>query len=156
MIRPPQRHAWRRFEQLATGELYLVLRLRCQVFVVEQRCAYLDIDGTDPAADHLLAWDADDELAGYLRVFAPDASDAVACLGRIVTSPQHRGTGLGRWLIEEALGFVARRYGDVTVELSAQAHLERFYEKFGFARSAENHFEDGIPHCRMRRMVSRA
>jgi ElaA protein len=156
MIRPPHRHAWRSFEQLTTRELYQFLRLRCQIFVVEQRSAYLDIDGADQTADHLLAWDADDNLSGYLRVFAPGASDDVARMGRIVTSPRHRGTGLGHWLMQEALGFVARRYGDVTVELSAQAHLEQFYSKFGFGRSSKTYLEDGIPHCEMRRVVSRA
>jgi ElaA protein len=155
MIRPPQRHAWRSFHQLTTSELYLLLRLRCQVFVVEQQCAYLDIDGTDQTADHLLAWDIDDDLSGYLRVFAPNVFDAVARVGRLATSSRHRGTGLGHWLMEEALGFVARQYGDVTIELSAQAYLERFYSKFGFVRSSENYLEDGIPHCKMQRMVSR-
>jgi ElaA protein len=155
MIRPPSRHAWRSFRQLTTHELYLVLRLRCQVFVVEQQCAYLDIDGSDQMADHLLAWDVDDDLAGYLRVFAPSASDTVARIGRIATSPRHRGTGLGRWLVEEALGFVAQRYAAVVVELSAQAHLEPFYSKFGFRRSSGNYLEDEIPHCRMQRPLSR-
>jgi ElaA protein len=104
----------------------------------------------------LLARDTDDDLSGYLRVFAPNPSDAVARKGRVATSSRHRGTGLGHWLMEEALGFVGRQYGDVTVELSAQAYLERFYSRFGFGRSSENYLEDGIPHCRMQRMVSRA
>jgi ElaA protein len=129
MIRPPQRHAWRSFQQLTTSELYLLLRLRRQVFVVEQQCAYLDIDGTDQRADHLLAWDTDDDLSGYLRVFVPNPSDAVARIGRVATSSRHRGTGLGHWLMEEALGFVGRQYGDVAVELSTQAYLERFYSR---------------------------
>ena len=68
MITPPQQYAWRGFDQLSTTELYLLLRLRCEVFVVEQRCAYLDIDGRDQEADHLLAWGANDRLSGYLRV----------------------------------------------------------------------------------------
>jgi ElaA protein len=149
--RPPHRHAWRAFHQLTTEELYQLLKLRSQVFVVEQQCAYLDIDGNDQTADHLLAWNADDALVGYLRAFASDKPDAAARIGRVVTSPAHRGTGLGHWLMEEALSFIAQHYGDARVELSAQAHLEQFYARFGFTRSSENYLEDGIPHCRMQR-----
>jgi len=111
MITPPQQYAWRGFDQLSTTELYLLLRLRCEVFVVEQRCAYLDIDGRDQEADHLLAWGANDRLSGYLRVFAPGKVDASAQIGRIVTSSEGRGAGLGRWMVKEALGFIAKRHG---------------------------------------------
>jgi ElaA protein len=151
--RPPHRHAWHSFQELTTGELYQLLRLRSQVFVVEQNCAYLDIDGNDHAAHHLLAWDADCALTGYLRVFAPDHQNAAARIGRVVTSRAHRGTGLGHWLMGEALIFIAQRYGEVEVELSAQAHLEQFYARFGFARTSENYIEDGIPHCKMQRGI---
>ena len=152
---PPERHAWRSFYQLTTGELYEILRLRSKVFVVEQQCAYLDIDGNDQRADHLLAWDAADALSGYLRAFAPDNPDAAARIGRVVTSPEHRGAGLGHWLMQEALSFIAQRYGRAKVELSAQAHLEQFYAGFGFTRTSENYLEDGIPHCRMQRQPFR-
>ena len=152
-MRSPQRHDWRSFQQLSTSELYQLLRLRCQVFVVEQQCAYQDVDGNDERADHLLAWNADDRLCGYLRAFAPGKTDAVARIGRVVTAPAHRGTGLGHWLMEEALRYIAQRYGSAEVELSAQAYLERVYGKFGFVRSSGNYLEDGIPHCDMRRSI---
>ena len=146
-----ERHAWRSFAQLSTAELYALLRLRCEVFVVEQRCAYQDIDGNDPKADHLLAWDSGGSLSGCLRVFVPDAADGCARIGRIVTSPRHRKAGLGRWLVRQALDFVAARYGDAPVEISAQVHLERFYAEFGFVRSSPDYVEDGILHCDMLR-----
>ena len=145
----PQHHAWRSFAQLSTAELYSLLRLRCEVFVVEQHCAYPDIDGRDPEADHLLAWDSDGGLSGYLRVFGPDATDASARIGRIVTSPGDRKAGLGRWLVRQALDFVAARYRDVPIKISAQVYLERFYADFGFERSSPDYFEDGILHCDM-------
>jgi len=145
-------HAWRSFAQLTTAELYSLLRLRCEVFVVEQQCAYPDIDGRDPEADHLLAWDSDRGLSGYLRVFGPDATDASARIGRIVTTPRDRKAGLGRWLIRQGLDFIAARYGDVPVKISAQAHLERFYAEFGFQRSSPDYLEDGILHCDMLRV----
>ena len=148
----PAHHAWRSFAQLTTAELYSLLRLRCEVFVVEQHCAYLEIDGRDPEADHLLAWNSDRDLSGYLRVFGPDATDASARIGRIVTTPRDRKAGLGRWLIRQALDFVAARYGDVSVKISAQVYLERFYADFGFARSSPDYFEDGILHCDMLRL----
>jgi ElaA protein len=145
----PQHHAWRSFAQLSTAELYSLLRLRCEVFVVEQQCAYLDIDGRDPEADHLLAWDSDGCLSGYLRVFGPDATDASARIGRVVTAPGDRKAGLGRWLVRQALDFVTARYGDVPIKISAQVYLERFYADFGFERSSLDYLEDGILHCDM-------
>ena len=145
----PERHIWRSFVQLSAAELYVLLRLRNEVFVVEQQCAYQDIDGQDPLADHLLAWDSHGELSACLRVFAPDTAGGCARIGRIVTSPRHRKLGLGRWLVRQALEFIAARHGDVPVKISAQVYLERFYVSFGFARTSAEYLEDGIPHCDM-------
>lgn len=126
MIKPPQQYAWRSFDQLSGTELYLLLRLRCEVFVVEQRCAYLDVDGRDLEADHLLAWGPNDRLSGYLRVFAPTKVHASAQIGRIVTSPEDRGAGLGRWMMHEALSFIAKRHGGVQVEISVKSIWNTF------------------------------
>jgi ElaA protein len=150
MIASPERRAWRSFAQLSAAELYSLLRLRCEVFVVEQQCAYPDIDGRDPEANHLLAWDSSGRLCACLRVFGPDGTDA-ARIGRVVTSSADRGAGLGRWLMQEALDFVAGRYGDVPIAISAQVYLERFYADFGFMRSSPDYLEDGILHCDMLR-----
>ena len=142
---------WRDFEALAPAELYAMLRLRCDVFIVEQDCAYADIDGKDPQALHLLAYVGPD-LAGCLRVFAPEAGGS-ARIGRVVVAPPGRGTGLGRRLMQAALDEIEVRHGTVrsTVELSAQAHLERFYASLGFVRIGADYLEDNIRHCDMRR-----
>jgi ElaA protein len=144
-----ERFLWRAFEALAVGELYALLRLRADIFVVEQNCVFAEIDGKDEAALHLLAM-AGDRLGGYLRVFPPGAGDA-ARIGRVVVARELRSTGLGRRLMAEALDEIARRMGPVPVELSAQAHLERFYAGFGFVRVSDDYLEDDILHCDMRR-----
>ncbi|GGF08361.1 GNAT family N-acetyltransferase [Aliidongia dinghuensis] len=146
----PERFVWRAFDALGTAELYALLQLRSDVFVVEQNCVFADIDGKDAAALHLLVW-VGDMLGGYLRVFAP--ADA-AKIGRVVVAPAWRSTGLGRRLMAAALDQIAARWGAVPVELSAQAHLERFYSSFGFERTGPDYLEDGILHCDMRRAVT--
>ncbi|MEI9982694.1 MAG: GNAT family N-acetyltransferase [Aliidongia sp.] len=145
----PETLIWRKFEELAPRELYALLKLRCAVFIVEQACAYPDIDGKDPLASHLLCHDGSD-LIGCLRIFAPGAA---ARIGRVVVAPSARGTGLGRRLMLEGLAEIGRRWGDVPVDLSAQAHLERFYAGLGFARVSDDYLEDDIPHCDMRRVA---
>lgn len=150
-MRRPQRYAWHGFAELSAAELYSLLRLRSEVFVVEQQCIYLDADGRDAEADHLLAWGEDGHLAGCLRVFAPDKVGAPAGIGRVVTSPGDRRTGLGRWLVHEAIDFIGERHGEVQIAISAQAYLERFYAGFGFTRSSADYLEDGILHCEMLR-----
>jgi ElaA protein len=143
---------WRSFEALKPAELHAVLKLRCEVFIVEQACAYADIDGKDPLARHLLAY-VGAELIGCLRVFAPDGAGAAARIGRVVIAPPARGTGLGRRLMRRALAEIDARFGPVPVELSAQAHLEAFYASLGFERVSETYLEDDIPHCDMRRDI---
>ena len=145
-----ERLVWRMFKTLSALELYEVLRLRADVFVVEQNCVFADIDGKDPAALHLLAWDGD-ALAGYLRLFGP-SEQVDARIGRVVVAKAARSTGLGRRLMAAALDEVAQRFGPVPVVLSAQAHLERFYAGFGFVRISEDYLEDDILHCDMRRV----
>jgi ElaA protein len=145
-----ERLVWRDFQDLSPDELYAVLRLRADVFVVEQNCVFADIDGKDQAARHLLAF-VDDGLGGYLRVFAPAAGQAAARIGRVVVAPSCRSTGLGRRLMAAALDDIAKNLGAIPVELAAQAHLERFYASFGFLRVSADYLEDDILHCDMRR-----
>lgn len=139
------------FEQLALRELYALLALRAEVFVVEQTCAYQDVDGRDPEAWHLLGWGPAPEgpLLAYARLFAPGARAAEASVGRIVTAPAVRGRGLGRALVARALEECAARFGPAPIRISAQAHLQRFYEEQGFAREGALYEEDGIPHVEM-------
>lgn len=134
----------RRIDDLTARELLEVLRLRADVFVVEQKCAYQDPDRIDLVAWHVLAREdgPDGRLVGYARWW--DADDG-AHIGRVVTSRQVRGRGLGHVLVRECL----RRIGPRRVVLHAQDHLRRFYEAHGFVAVGETFLEDGIPHVEM-------
>jgi ElaA protein len=144
----------RGFAELSVAELYAIIELRERVFVVEQTCAYLDADGADPASRHLWAEAGQAGQAGqaralraYLRIVPAGVKFEEVSLGRIVTAPEARGTGLGRTLVARGLAAV----GAVPVRIGAQAHLERFYNDFGFRRASEPYVEDGIPHVEMLR-----
>jgi ElaA protein len=143
----------RTFGELSTVELYAIVALRERVFVVEQRCAYLDADGVDPPSRHV--WVArDGAIVGYLRIVPPATKYLEPSLGRIVTAPEVRGTGLGRELVRRGLERARIHYGSVAIRIGAQAHLERFYGEFGFVRASEVYDEDGIPHVEMIRSAS--
>ena len=139
--------SWLPFDRLSLRELYALMALRQTVFVVEQRCAYLDADGRDPLAHHLLGW-RDESLVAALRVFPPDG-EGLVWLGRVVTSPAVRGTGLGRPLVREGLRRAEETFGFTPVRIGAQAHLERFYASVGFAVCGPGFMEDDIPHVPM-------
>jgi|SRR5580658_1342835 ElaA protein len=140
---------WHDFPALGAHELHAILRLRGDVFVVEQACAFADIDGNDPQARHLLAYVGPD-FAGCLRLFPPGALGPAAWIGRVVVAPPWRGIGLGRRLMLAGLAESERLYGAVAVDISAQARLERFYASLGFERMGPDYVEDGILHCWMR------
>ena len=134
-----------RFAELTPFELYGLCRLRVDVFVVEQDCPYPELDGRDvePATVHL--WlESGGEIAATIRVLDDGASRAI---GRVATAAAFRGQGLAARLMDEGIA----RCGDVPVTLGAQAHLEGWYERFGFRRSGPGYVEDGIPHVPMRR-----
>lgn len=140
----------REFAALSIDELYALLKLRQEVFVVEQRCPYLDADGLDSLAAHLFAIDESGVVA-CARIFAPGVRDAAAVIGRVVTSPSRRKLGLGRALMSRAIAAVEERHGRVAIHLGAQKYLERFYGSFGFVRDGEDYLEDDIPHLPMLR-----
>jgi ElaA protein len=144
---------WSRFDALSAADVYAALVLRQRVFVVEQRCLYLDADGRDPQAFHLFGWTAresDRMLAAYARVFPPGAKRAhEVSIGRVVTDPSCRGSGIGRTLMTEALREAELAWPGIPVHLDAQLHLERFYHTLGFARASEIFDDDGIPHVSM-------
>lgn len=140
---------WARFDDLRCGDLYDALALRCRVFVVEQDCPYLDPDGLDHAAWHLLGRDDKGALVSYLRVLDAGAKYAEPSIGRVVTAPQARGTGAGRALFAEGLRRCLATWPGCGVRINAQAHLERFYGAFGFVRQGEPYTEDNIPHVEM-------
>jgi ElaA protein len=141
---------WSRFGGLGVDNLYDALALRCRVFVLEQG-PYLDPDGLDRQAWHLLGRDGQGVLQAYLRVVDPGVKYAEPSIGRVITSPESRGTGLGRRLVAEGVARCAAAWPGQGIRISAQSHLERFYAAFGFARTGADYLEDDIPHCEMLR-----
>lgn len=145
---------WSSFADLTAAQLYDMLALRQQVFVLEQTCLYPDIDGLDPGAHHLLGWrthDGQRELVATLRCLAPGAKYGEMSLGRVVTSPSTRGTGLGRELVARGIDNAVRLHPGHAIRIGAQAHLEQFYGGFGFVTVSDPYDEDGIMHIDMLR-----
>lgn len=144
---------WRSFDALTNLELYAVLRLRQEVFVVEQECAYLDADDLDPRCDHLLGLD-DQGLCAYVRAVPPGVSyPEYPAIGRVITAPRVRGKGLGRPLMREAIRGVEARWPG-PIKIGAQAHLAAYYGSLGFQVCGPEYDEDGIPHLPMLRAPS--
>ena len=139
---------WKDWSSLNTDELYGLLALRQAVFVVEQDCPYLDADGLDSDAHHLLGY-LDGELVAYARAFPPGKVYREAAIGRVITASSIRGTGLGRPLMREAMIRVHQTFGTTAIKLSAQAHLAPYYRSLGFEICGEGYDEDGIPHVPM-------
>ncbi len=140
----------KKFGELTTGELYDLLALRAAVFVVEQDCVYLDTDGKDRKAWHVLGR-KDGELVAYARIFAPGDYFDECSIGRVVVAPPERWLGLGHELMGMAIAGVRHILGDVPITISAQRHLEKFYGSHLFKTISAPYLEDGIPHVRMRR-----
>jgi ElaA protein len=141
---------WRRFDELTPGELYEILRLRALVFVVEQNCAYNDLDGYDRASLHLFLPDAQRVIA-CLRVIPAGVKYDEPSIGRVVTHPDLRRTGLGYELMREGLRRVGADYPGMAIRIGAQYRLERFYHELGFTTVSEPYYEDGIEHVEMLR-----
>lgn len=141
--------------ELDTATLYELLALRTQVFVVEQNCPYLETDGQDLVGDtgHLLARDESGQV-GYLRLLDPQHMEGEVVIGRVLTAERARGSGLGHRLMERGLVECGQRWPDVPVYLSAQAHLQGYYGRYGFAAVSEVYLEDDIPHIGMRRAAT--
>ena len=139
---------WQRFEQLGVDNLYDALALRCRVFILEQG-PYLDPDGLDRHAWHLLGRDASSVLQACLRVVDPGVKYAEPSIGRVITAPESRGIGLGRVLFAEGVSRCAAAWPGQGIRISAQAHLDRFYGTYGFEPVGETYLEDGIPHLEM-------
>ena len=138
------------FAELDTVTLYAVLHLRAEVFVIEQQCVYQDVDGKDPRAHHVSAWDGE-HLVAYARVLPPGVSFDEASIGRVVTSPRYRTIGAGRELVARSLEACERVFGARPIRIGAQSHLQRFYGSFGFVPCSAEYVEDGIPHVDMLR-----
>ena len=138
------------FDALTSRELYAVLQLRSEVFVVEQACVFQDIDGADAQAMHLLGT-VSGKLAAYARCFAAGVKFAEASIGRVVTHGSQRGSGAGHALMRQALTSLTQHWGPQPIRIGAQARLEQFYGQHGFVKTGAPYSEDGIPHIEMLR-----
>ena len=144
------RWEWKGFNELSAEEMYTVLCVRQEVFVLEQECLYLDADGKDRKSFHLMGFDGN-ELMAYARIVEPGISYEEVSIGRILSSKNARGTGAGVELMNQALTRIELMYGKVPVRISAQSYLEKFYKKFGFEPTGKEYLEDEIPHMEMLR-----
>jgi ElaA protein len=138
------------FDELTTTELYGILRLRSEVFVLEQRCCFLDMDNKDQSSHHLSGY-RDGELMAFARIVPPGMSYEYPAIGRIVVSPQGRGAGYGIELLNASIQKLEELYGQVPIRIGAQLYLKRFYESFGFRQSSDVYLEDDIEHIEMTR-----
>ena len=140
----------KRFDELTLDELYDVLQLRNEVFIVEQNCVYKDLDGKDQSAWHLMAVE-DDKLVAYTRILPPGVSYDNPAIGRVLTSSSKRRSGLGRELMKRSIEACEKIFGKTFITLSAQVYLRSFYESFHFIAVGEAYLDDGIPHIEMSR-----
>lgn len=138
------------FYELTALQLYAIMALRQEVFVVEQSCAYLDADGKDLKGWHLMGYDDDGQLVAYARLLPKGVSyENHASIGRVATSAAVRGQGVGRKLMKNAMDYVEQLFPGDNIKISAQTYLRGFYESLGFVVSGEEYLEDGIPHFPM-------
>lgn len=143
----------KKFEELSIEELYACLQLRSEVFVVEQNCPYLDIDGKDQESYHLFLY-VEGDLAGYTRILPAGLSFSEVAIGRVVTSPRFRGKGLGSILMQASINASIDLFGACAIRIGAQYHLSKFYQSLGFEEDGLPYDEDGIPHIEMIRHYS--
>lgn len=136
------------FEELTPHELYSIIRLRNEVFVVEQQCVFQDADNKDQESYHLMYWQ-DDQLIAYCRLLPPGLAYNEMSIGRVVSSPAARGTGAGRELIAIAIEQCYKYFGRGPIRIGAQLYLKKFYASFGFVETGEVYLEDGIEHIEM-------
>lgn len=142
---------WYAFHELTGEELYAILKLRQEVFVVEQQCAYQDCDDRDQRAWHLVGWRqaAKIEPVAYLRVIPPGLAGELPAIGRLLLRADRRGRGEGKSMLSRALNRIEEVCPETAVRISAQYHLMEFYRDFGFQPASEVYDEDGIPHLVM-------
>lgn len=138
----------KRFSDLRLEELYSILRLRNEVFVVEQHCPYLDTDDKDQGSIHLCGW-LDEKLVAYARLIPPGLAYSEASIGRVCTAVSYRGSGAGRTLMQKAIQLTLATFANSNIRIGAQLYLLKFYTSLGFKPSGSEYLEDGIPHIEM-------
>ena len=140
------------FKELTTNELYHILQLRNEVFIVEQNCPFQDLDDKDLKCFHLIGFDTDSQkIVAYTRIVPAGVSYEAASIGRVVTSPLARGGGIGRILMIKSIQLLEELYGEVPIQIGAQYYLKKFYESLGFEQIDKIYLEDGIEHILMRK-----
>lgn len=140
------------FSELGPDQLYDILRLRSEVFVVEQACIFQDMDNLDQAAVHLQGR-VGGILAATARILKPGIAYEEPSIGRVVSSPQYRKKGIGLALITKAIEETNKLHGNLPIKIGAQLYLKEFYEKFGFNQCSDTYIEDNIPHIKMIRSI---
>jgi len=136
------------FSDLTLDELYAILRLRSEIFVVEQNCVYNDLDGLDKTAVHQFL-KKDGEIVAYSRLLMPGTRFSEYSIGRVVVKQSERRTGLGIQMMQAAKKYIVNEWGATKIKISAQSYLQQFYENLGFEIVTEMYLEDGIPHYGM-------
>ena len=138
----------KKFSELSVKELYELLKLRTEIFVVEQECIYQDMDGKDSLAVHILGME-EEKIIAYTRIFGPGDYYDQPCIGRVVVDKERRGEEKGKEIMEASIKYVKENYINKKIILSAQKYLEKFYKDLGFFVEGDEYLEDGIPHQRM-------
>ncbi|PTL37574.1 GNAT family N-acetyltransferase [Alkalicoccus saliphilus] len=141
----------KKFEDFSPEELYRILQIRVEVFVVEQNCPYPEIDGKDKDCWHLYA-EEHGEILAYARLLPPGLSYEEAAIGRVLVAEVYRGSGLGKELMEQSVAFLNDKMNYSSIRLQAQEYAEKFYSSFGFQRISETYLEDNIPHVDMKKV----
>ena len=136
------------FEQLLSSELYEILRLRAAVFVVEQDCVYQDIDNKDQKALHIIG-SKNNKIVAYARILDQGVYFEEAAIGRVIIAQTERQFGYGHELVDTSIAGIYKNFGTKTIKISAQKHLEKFYQQHGFITIGQEYIEDGIPHIAM-------
>jgi len=138
------------YSDLSLNELYDIIALRLKVFVVEQDCVYQDLDGKDKKCYHLFCRDGKGNLSATARILHPGISYPEVSIGRVAVDESMRGKAIGYELIKKCKEFIVEEFGDVSISISAQKHLEHFYETHEFKSVGKEYLEDGIPHVEMK------
>ena len=139
------------FDDLTPAELYDIIQLRNDVFVVEQNCVFQDADGVDKKCYHLSGY-IGDTLVACTRLIAPGITYEYASIGRVANARTYRGRGIGQELMRQSIKWCQQLFGDVPIKIGAQLYLKKFYEQFGFNVIGEVYLEDNIPHIHMKRL----
>ena len=139
---------YKKFSELSPFDLYNILQLRSEVFVVEQNCVFLDMDNIDQECFHLMGY-KDNKLVAYARIVPPGKVYKEPSIGRVVTSSSVRREGLGKQLMQESIKLVYQLHGNVSIKIGAQFYLKKFYSSLGFRQVGDLYLEDGIEHIYM-------